>query len=54
MPDSVDDAIRAPGYVGVTARGAFLPGQSIADARQRWLFRMLHTERPLQEKMALF
>jgi uncharacterized protein (DUF1800 family) len=26
----------------------------INDARQRWLFRMLHGRRPLQEKMALF
>ena len=24
------------------------------DARQRWLFRMLHSNRPLQEKMTLF
>ncbi len=30
------------------------PSTAINDARQRWLFRMLHTRRPLQEKMALF
>src|SRR6478672_7941713 len=24
------------------------------DARQRWLFRMVHSDRPLQEKMTLF
>jgi hypothetical protein len=54
IPDDVDDNIGRPGYVGVTARGAFAPAQNIADARQRWLFRMVHTKRPLQEKMALF
>src|SRR5262249_30095961 len=27
---------------------------NITDARQRWLFRMVHTNRPLQEKMTLF
>src|SRR4029078_12289219 len=26
----------------------------IVDARQRWLFRMVHAPNPLQEKMALF
>ena len=31
-----------------------MPETNIAHARQRWLFRMVHTERPLQEKMALF
>jgi len=30
------------------------PSTVINDARQRWLFRMVHTRRPLQEKMALF
>jgi uncharacterized protein (DUF1800 family) len=53
-PDTVDELIGAPGYVGVTARGAFLPAENITDARQRWLFRMVHSRRPLQEKMALF
>ena len=32
----------------------FAPDIDIDDARQRWLFRMIHTRRPLQEKMALF
>ena len=32
----------------------FSPARYINDARQRWLFRMVHTRRPLQEKMALF
>ena len=54
QPDDLDDAIGIPGYVGVTARGEFLPNTSITDARQRWLFRMVHSQRPLQEKMALF
>ena len=53
-PDDVDGLIGRPGYVGVTARGAFAPAANIADARQRWLFRMVHTGRPLQEKMTLF
>lgn len=53
-PDDVDGRIGSPGYVGVTAQGAFQPGAVIADARQRWLFRMVHSQRPLQEKMALF
>jgi uncharacterized protein (DUF1800 family) len=33
---------------------AFAPSTAINDARHRWLFRMLYTRRPLQEKMALF
>jgi len=55
-PDDVDSKIGAPGYVGVTARaaGSFQPLTNIDDARQRWLFRMVHSEHPLQEKMALF
>jgi uncharacterized protein (DUF1800 family) len=50
----VDDKIGAPGYVGVTSRGAFLPNSNVDHARQRWLFRMVHSPAPLQEKMALF
>src|SRR5690606_17407842 len=42
-------------HVGVTARnGVFEPNTVINDARQRWLFRMVHSRAPLQEKMALF
>ena len=52
--DDVDELIGRPGFVGVTARGAFLPAENITDARQRWLFRMVHSRRALQEKMALF
>ncbi len=54
IPDDVDQKIGQPGYVGLTRRGDFLPGSVIGDARQRWLFRMVHTNRPLQEKMTLF
>ncbi len=53
-PHDVDDLIGKPGSVAVTTRGAFLPDTVINDARQRWLFRMIHTRRPLQEKMTLF
>jgi uncharacterized protein (DUF1800 family) len=52
--DGVDEAIGKPGYVGMTTTGGFAPSTNIAHARQRWLFRLVHTERPLQEKMALF
>ena len=54
IPDDVDDWIGQPGYVGVTFRGEFLPNTVVTDARQRWLFRMVHSQRPLQEKMTLF
>ncbi|MDQ3348139.1 MAG: DUF1800 domain-containing protein [Acidobacteriota bacterium] len=54
QPDDVDDRIGRVGYAGVTAQRAFLPASNINDARQRWLFRMVHTRRPLQEKMTLF
>jgi uncharacterized protein (DUF1800 family) len=40
--------------VQVGTRDLFAPDIDIDDARQRWLFRMIHTRRPLQEKMALF
>jgi len=54
QPDAVDTKIGDSAYVGVTSRGKFSPNSRIDDARQRWLFRMVHSERPLQEKMALF
>ena len=50
----VDSAIGTPGYVGITTHGQFSPNQNITDARQRWLFRMVHAAAPLQEKMTLF
>jgi uncharacterized protein (DUF1800 family) len=54
IPDTVDSHIGTPGYLGTTSAGPFSPNTVINDARQRWLFRMLHSERPLQEKMTLF
>jgi uncharacterized protein (DUF1800 family) len=55
LPDDVDSKIGNPSYIGVVARaGGFAPNTNIEDARQRWLFRMVHSSRPLQEKMALF
>jgi uncharacterized protein (DUF1800 family) len=51
----VDRLIGTPGYVGVTVRSpGFAPNTNITDARQRWLFRMVHSPSPLQEKMTLF
>ncbi|MCM3880209.1 MAG: DUF1800 domain-containing protein [Vicinamibacterales bacterium] len=52
--DDVDSRIGTPGYAGVTSAGEFLPNSNIAHARQRWAFRMVHSKRPLQEKMTLF
>ena len=50
----IDQYIGTPGYVGITTRGSFRPDTVINDARQRWLFRMVHSPAPLQEKMAFF
>jgi uncharacterized protein (DUF1800 family) len=55
IADDVDSKIAQPGYAQIAAPGrVFSPNSVIADAQQRWLFRMLHTNRPLQEKMTLF
>ena len=53
-PDDVDARIGRADHAQVTTRDLFAPDVDIEDARQRWLFRMIHTRRPLQEKMALF
>src|SRR4026209_2880262 len=53
-PDDVDARIGRPDHAQVTSRDLFAPDIDIDDARQRWLFRMIHTRRPLQEKMTLF
>ncbi len=53
-PDDVDQRIGRPDHALVTTKDLFSPDIDIDDARQRWLFRMVHTRRPLQEKMALF
>lgn len=51
-----DSKIGLPEYVGITTQSGrpFSPNTLINDARQRWLFRMVHSLRPLEEKMALF
>lgn len=54
LPDTVDANIGKAGYIGTTSRGPFSPNTVPDDARQRWLFRMVHSDRPLQEKMTLF
>src|SRR5262249_52579534 len=55
IPDDVDSKIGKIGYALTdTGGGPFSPQSMIAHARQRWLFRMIHTDRPLQEKMTLF
>src|SRR5882672_9257016 len=54
IPDDVDAKIGQANYLGTTSNGAFSPNTVINDARQRWLFRMVHSNRPLQEKMTLF
>jgi len=54
LVDDVDALIGRPGYAGMTINGTFSPQSNINHARQRWLFRMVHTNRPLQEKMTLF
>ena len=55
QPDDVDSKIGDAAYATIAAsNGAFAPDINIEHARQRWLFRMLHSQRPLQEKMALF
>ncbi len=54
LVDDVDALIAKPGYIGMTINGTFSPQSNISHARQRWLFRMVHTNRPLQEKMTLF
>ena len=54
VKDAIDSFIGTPGLLATTSRGPFQPNTNIGDARQRWLFRMVHSPRPLQEKMALF
>ena len=55
-PANVDTKIGDPQYVNITTQTGrpFSPNTLINDARQRWLFRMIHSARPLEEKMALF
>jgi uncharacterized protein (DUF1800 family) len=53
-PDDVDERIGRPDHALVATRDLFAPDIDIDDARQRWIFRMIHSRRPLQEKMAMF
>ena len=51
--NDVDARIGTPGFLGITARNGFMPNTVINDSRQRWVFRMVHSPAPLQERMAL-
>ena len=46
-----DSKIGQPEYIGITTQSGqpFSPNTLINDSRQRWLFRMIHSERPLEE-----
>jgi uncharacterized protein (DUF1800 family) len=54
LPDTVDASIGNGAFLGTTSQGPFSPNTVPDDARQRMLFRMVHSDRPLQEKMTLF
>src|SRR6187402_2577315 len=53
-PDDVDERMGRPDHALIATRDLFAPDIDIDDARQRWIFRMIHSRRPLQEKMAMF
>src|SRR5688572_27670817 len=53
-PDDVDARIGRRDHAQVSTKELFAPDIDIDSARQRWLFRMIHSRRPLQEKMAMF
>src|SRR5512145_1953130 len=53
-PDDVDARIGRPDHAQIVSKDLFAPDIDIDDARQRWMFRMIHSRRPLQEKMTLF
>ena len=56
QPTDIDTRIGDPAFVNISTQPGrpFSPNTLINDARQRWLFRMIHSPRPLEEKMALF
>ena len=56
QPTDIDTRIGDPAFVNIATQSGrpFSPNTLINDARQRWLFRMIHSPRPLEEKMALF
>ena len=47
----IDGSIGKSGFLSTS--GGFAPNTNIAHARQRWLFRMVHSPAPLTERMAL-
>ena len=53
-PDDVDERIGRPDHALIATKDLFAPDIDIEDARQRWIFRMIHSRRPLQEKMTMF
>jgi uncharacterized protein (DUF1800 family) len=53
-PDDVDSKAGEPGYAQLVLSRDAQRTPVITDVQQRWLFRMLHSRRPLQEKMTLF
>ena len=54
QPANIDARIGEPAFVNVGTQPGrpFSPNTLINDARQRWLFRMIHSQRPLEEKIA--
>ena len=42
------------GVLREAKQDTFSPDTNLVDALQRWVFRMVHSQRPLQEKMTLF
>jgi len=48
-PDDVDARIGRADHAQVVSKDLFAPDIDIDDARQRWMFRMIHTRRPLQD-----
>jgi uncharacterized protein (DUF1800 family) len=57
LPDDVDAKIGKPGSAPLlppNQAGEYYPNYQIQHARARWIFRMIYSRRPLQEKMALF
>jgi len=54
VPDDVDAKVGTPGFLGVKSAGPSDSNGDLVGALQRWVFRMAHGRRPLQEKMTLF
>jgi len=49
----VDARIGTPGHIGVNLGARSSPNTNINQARQRWLFRMVHSPAPLEQRMTL-